>query len=485
MTIKRLILSLLTILAVVRVLFSLQDSFSQPQIQSRLELYQTNLLLHAAEVSDDHFIAVRNVLVSPAPLAAAEEQYLRAREVTEKSLANFQGQQLELQQLLDEIDLKLGIIQAKQGETKRAITTWQKLIDREGGDNYNSSIAQTGSVLMKLWSLSPVQPTDIESIPTTNLDGWFLYAARKHLDWVQGHFLTPSPWKEREEYVARQALLKLALISTIPLLTGILGIGLGLFLLVQWFIKRETAILTLNSTMTWEVPWDGEVVWQVLIIGFFFIAQLVVPLLLGILGIEITALNLRLQAGAILVTYILLAMGGLSVLYFSLKPFFPLPSEWFKLEWRGNWFIWGLGGYLVALPLVVLVSLINQQIWQGQGGSNPLLFLALQAQDRVALTIFLFTASLAAPIFEEIIFRGFLLPSLTRYLPVWGSIAVSSFIFSAAHLSLSEVLPLMTLGIVLGFVYTRSRNLLAPMLLHSLWNSGTLFSLFLLGSGGG
>ncbi|MCX7595402.1 MAG: CPBP family intramembrane metalloprotease, partial [Fischerella sp.] len=47
---------------------------------------------------------------------------------------------------------------------------------------------------------------------------------------------------------------------------------------------------------------------------------------------------------------------------------------------------------------------------------------------------------------------------------------------------LSEVLPLFALGVVLGVVYTRSRNLLAPMLLHSLWNSGTLLSLFIIGS---
>ena len=64
-----------------------------------------------------------------------------------------------------------------------------------------------------------------------------------------------------------------------------------------------------------------------------------------------------------------------------------------------------------------------------------------------------------------------------------GAIALSSLIFALAHLSLSEVLPLATLGCVLGFVYTRSRNLLAPMLLHGLWNSGTLVSLVVLGSG--
>jgi len=89
----------------------------------------------------------------------------------------------------------------------------------------------------------------------------------------------------------------------------------------------------------------------------------------------------------------------------------------------------------------------------------------------------------AAPIFEEILFRGFLLPSLTRYMPVWGAIALSAVIFAVAHLSFSEVLPLAVLGAVLGFVYTRSRNLLSSMLVHSLWNSATMVGLLILGSG--
>jgi membrane protease YdiL (CAAX protease family) len=178
-----------------------------------------------------------------------------------------------------------------------------------------------------------------------------------------------------------------------------------------------------------------------------------------------------------------MSVGGISVLYLSIKSYFPLPEDWFKFKFNADWLAWGFGGYLVAIPSVLLVSLINQQIWHGQGGSNPLLFLALQAKDRVALAIFFSTASIAAPLFEEIMFRGFLLPSLTRYTSVNGAIMISGFIFAIAHLSLSEVLPLATLGIILGFVYTRSRNLLAPMLLHCLWNSGTLVSLFVLGSG--
>ncbi|MEB3160974.1 MAG: CPBP family intramembrane glutamic endopeptidase, partial [Synechocystis sp.] len=107
---------------------------------------------------------------------------------------------------------------------------------------------------------------------------------------------------------------------------------------------------------------------------------------------------------------------------------------------------------------------------------------ALESQNWLVLGIFFFTAAVLAPFFEELIFRGFLLPSLTRYFPVWLAILASSLLFAIAHLNLSEVLPLLVLGCVLGVVYSRSRNLLASMTLHSLWNSGTLISLFILGS---
>jgi membrane protease YdiL (CAAX protease family) len=47
---------------------------------------------------------------------------------------------------------------------------------------------------------------------------------------------------------------------------------------------------------------------------------------------------------------------------------------------------------------------------------------------------------------------------------------------------LSELLPLAVLGIILGYVYYRTGNLLASMLLHSLWNGGSMLTLYLLAS---
>jgi membrane protease YdiL (CAAX protease family) len=528
---KRLVLVGLTIFALFNITVSLIASWGQPQIQSRLELYQTNLLLHAAQFQDKKTDAknpkdattditkARDTLIGKEPFKEAHKQYEEARKEAQKTQAEIvdklnklssgevarstdadnpkfpvspraqlagssqETQQLkqsliQVKQLINELDLRLGILQAQAGETKKAIQTWNKLSNKN-----QDSIAQTATVLTNLWSDSPRLLPDAEAIIQKNLDSWFRYRALTQLYQLQQRQDALYSLQTKEQEIAQQAVFKLSLIGIIPGLGGLLGVGILLFLLIQRLLQGKRSILATNGEVPWETPWNAEVVWQVIIVGFFFVGQLLLPIFFSLLGFNAAGYSIREKAIYVLFSYLLLAAGGLSVLYFSIKPFLPISNEWFRLELNNNWIFWGLGGYLVALPLVILVSLINQQIWQGQGGSNPILPLALEGKDSVALGIFFLTASVAAPMFEEIIFRGFLLPSLTRYMSVWGAIVASSLLFAIAHLSLSEVLPLATLGMVLGVVYTRSRNLLAPMLLHSLWNSGTLLSLFVLGSG--
>ncbi len=543
LVIRRLILVGLTILAIINVSLSLVKSLGQPQIQSRLELYQTNLLLHAAEwqgKSTDTAIAqestpdlkaARNALIGTDPFETAQKQYQEARKTAQStqskiaaqlqkisssevatattselakpqlqyppvedsptsSLARQQLQQsyTQVEQLIDELDLRLGILQAQQGETKAAIKTWREFTNQELRDVVSapsSSLVQTAQVLIGLWSEPPRLLPDAESQIQKNLDSWFRYRALAHLYQLQQRQDALLSLQAQEQEIAEQAILKLALIGGIPGLGGLFGLILLLFLLGQRLFQGKQSILATNGDVAWETPWDGEVIWQVLIFGFFFIGQLLLPLLFDLLGVNPVKFDVRMKAFYVLLSYLLMAGGGLLVLYLSIKPFLPLPKDWFHFKWRSNWILWGVGGYLVAVPLVIVVSLINQQLWQGQGGSNPILPLALEGRDRVALFVFFVTACVAAPMFEEIIFRGFLLPSLTRYMPVWGAIVASSLLFAIAHLSFSEVLPLATLGMVLGVVYSRSRNLLASMLLHGLWNAGTLLSLFVLGSGAG
>jgi len=548
MTIKRLILAVLTIFVIAKISLSLVESWGQPQIQSRLELYQTNLLLHAAqwqgnttnsatpENSTPDLASARNALIGTEPFKAAQKQYEEARQTAQATQEKIAAQlkqlsanevalspdaanpQLQLppldnsptseaqrrqlrsslsqvEQLINELDLRLGILQVQQNQSDAAIKTWTKLVNQspqaaEGTTSQSGSasvsqesLGQTAQVLRGLWSQPPRLLPDAEPQIQKNLDSWFRYRALTQLYQLQQRQDALLSLQSQEQEIAQQSIFKLAVIGGIPGFGGLLGVILLLFLFSQRLLQGKRSLLATNADVPWETPWDWEIIWQVFILGFFFISQFLLPILFGLLGLDSSGFSVRMKAFYVLLSYLLMAGGGLLVLYFSIKPFFPVPEDWFRLKFRGNWILWGLGGYLVALPLVIVVSLINQQLWQGQGGSNPILPLALEGQDSVALLIFCLTASVAAPVFEEIMFRGFLLPSLTRYVPVWGAILASSLLFAIAHLSLSEVLPLATLGMVLGIVYSRSRNLLSSILLHSLWNAGTLLSLFVLGSG--
>lgn len=521
MTIKRLFLFfVLTPIAVVLSVSSLFGSLQEPQFQSRLELYQTNIALQAQAwepetTNDENLSALKLGILGENPLESATKQYQQARESvatnldkaknqlaaskslplppkplpkeptetqvsTQEKQKKLQQSLQELQKLQAELDLSLGILQAQQGNTDTAIKTWEQVQQRQ---NVKPELRETAAVLSGIWNDPPRLLPNSEALIDENLDGWFRFTALTNLYQLQQRSTALSTIQAAQQEAATTALVKLTVIATIPSLTALIGLILLVFLIGQRLVKGKASLLAQNADLPWSTPWDVETILQVFVVGFFFMGQLFVPLLLSVLPIERPIGNVRFQALSVLISYVMVASGALFVLYLSLKPFFPLPENWFRFRVREWWILWGLGGYCAALPIVVVVSLINQQLWQGQGGSNPLLQLALESQDTAALGMFFFTAAIAAPIFEELLFRGFLLPSLSRYVPVWGAIFLSSLLFAIAHLSLSEILPLTALGIVLGVVYTRSRNLLAPMLLHSLWNSGTLLSLFILGSG--
>jgi uncharacterized protein len=506
MPIKRAVLLAIAVLVFWMSGQALISSWNQPQVKDALGLYQADLILQASEWQatgeDAQFAPLRQQLLGGSGLEAITLQYQEVvdelRSTIADRLANVdkpvdpsvpqstrsRRRSVSLKQLkaqLDQLDLKTGILQAVQGKVDRAQVYWQELDDADAEQLHSQAIVQS------LWPKNA--PTDLTQIPTdaeswiqARFKGWFrdqsllrLYDRQNRLD--EG---------VRQQQVitdrGRSAAIKLAAIGVIPALGGLLGSGLLLVQLVLRLIRGKSQPL-----LPWSVPWDWETIAWVLIGGFFFVGQFIVsqiavPLAFQLGGIDMANASARVQALTVLVIYGAMSVSVVGVLALSIRSFSPLPEGWFRLRLSWGALGWGLGGYLIALPLVVLVSLVNQQIWQGNGGANPLYGLILESNDPLAKVFFFVTAAIAAPLFEELIFRGFLLASLTRYLPVWAAIVSSSLIFALAHLSLAEVLPLSTLALVLGYVYSRSRNLLAPMLIHCLWNSATLVSLFLLGS---
>jgi hypothetical protein len=82
-----------------------------------------------------------------------------------------------------------------------------------------------------------------------------------------------------------------------------------------------------------------------------------------------------------------------------------------------------------------------------------------------------------APIAEEIVFRVFIFNVGLRYGGFWLGAVVSGVLFGLAHGDLFVLAPLALGGLVLCYVYYRTRNAYASMITHGLFNSITVFAL--------
>ena len=95
--------------------------------------------------------------------------------------------------------------------------------------------------------------------------------------------------------------------------------------------------------------------------------------------------------------------------------------------------------------------------------------------------IWFLVLAVCAPLWEEIMFRGFLLPSFGRYLAPGWAIAASSLVFATVHFTKEGFVPLLLLGGVFGAVYVKTLNLLPAVILHSFWNILLLAQIFMNG----
>ncbi len=155
------------------------------------------------------------------------------------------------------------------------------------------------------------------------------------------------------------------------------------------------------------------------------------------------------------------------------------------LQWRVQPFskaiFSAVRGWLMVLPAVLFTGWLMTRLVGDQGGSNPLLGLVLNSRDPLALALLIATTVFLAPLFEEVVFRGVLLPVLAKSFGPLLGVVFSAVIFGIAHLSVGELPPLVVLGLGLGILRLSSGRLLPCVLMHALWNGVTFLNLVLLG----
>lgn len=90
---------------------------------------------------------------------------------------------------------------------------------------------------------------------------------------------------------------------------------------------------------------------------------------------------------------------------------------------------------------------------------------------RIQLVLF---AGIAAPIAEEALFRGLLLPLLVRRVGAAAGLALVAIGFAALHGDIGSFPALAVFSVALSLAYARTGTILVPMAMHALFNVANL-----------
>lgn len=159
--------------------------------------------------------------------------------------------------------------------------------------------------------------------------------------------------------------------------------------------------------------------------------------------------------GSLLIFIIVLSKKGLSIRdYLHLR----------NVTWQ-VWSIW----------LLITLFMLGLTEWMANGNEDlQTPFMNDVVSGTKSLPMLIITVGLLAPIFEELLFRGFIFKGLERgILGGHGTVWLTSIVFAAIHLqyALPIVLMIIPMGLLLGYSRMYSGSLLVPIVLHVLNNT--------------
>lgn len=204
---------------------------------------------------------------------------------------------------------------------------------------------------------------------------------------------------------------------------------------------------------------------------------LAVRLGLGRVGV-LLALNVSWQ--------VLLLIGLLAVLWpalwLDLRRFCQTPVRALFRSW--------ISGCVLMYMLASAGGMLGETFFPGAGASENQqgveLLLHVSAPAMVLLAVVL------GPVVEELLYRMLVCRTLSRIHPVIG-VAGSSLLFALIHvraellsgglLWVGELLPYLGLGLALGIIYTREKNIVLPILVHLTWNAAAVVLLMMRANG--
>ena len=135
---------------------------------------------------------------------------------------------------------------------------------------------------------------------------------------------------------------------------------------------------------------------------------------------------------------------------------------------------------LAVIPPVMLLSLIVNTVINrlGYESSSQDVFRWLEKDDMAsgARCFTLFAIVFLAPVIEELLFRGILLPSLLKGRSFLFAALLSGTYFATVHFHAPSFIPLLSLSLLFSAGFAATGSIVTPIVMHTLFNfAGLVF----------
>ncbi|MFA4030264.1 MAG: hypothetical protein GDYSWBUE_001906 [Candidatus Fervidibacterota bacterium] len=343
---------------------------------------------------------------------------------------------------------------------------------------------------LKLWRRMLMEkPVALDELKTLErgIDGlqlgWLGQVAKAWLYERAFMFVQSERMKSSLRASAIRSLLPLFLLLMVVGMFCLVGIVLSPVLLILLFRG-----LRLRRRGTGDVSANPHLLFEAFAV-YLFLMEIVTPMVVRALPHRVAAQDVTVSLIAVMIANE--AISALSILWLAMLLYARssnMSAVGLKVDAIAKDLLHGFITYISMLPWVWLASALSMLISKWLFGrlsepAHPIAQVMMFASSKAFIITVFLTGVLAAPVIEELIFRGALYSALRQRMGVLSGAVLSSLLFAILHpQSIVGVPPLFIVGIALSLLYELRRSVIGCIFAHALINFFSLLILTLLTS---